>query len=124
MGMRRRQIVLTSLTALFAALTLETDVKAADGIKCIPLMTIDETPIIDDKTILVKLKTGGRYKRIDLFGSCPGMQFSGYAHSTRTNELCSTDTLAVLQPVGAMCTIKDIVDISEPEAKALLGRKR
>lgn len=119
-----KQLVLSSLAILLLTLLPEAKAHAADGIKCIPLMTIDETPIIDDKTILVKLKAGGRYKRIDLFSSCPGMQFSGYAHSTRTNELCSTDTLVVLQPVGASCMIKDIIDISEQEAKGLLDRKR
>jgi hypothetical protein len=98
--------------------------QAASKQVCIPLMTIAETPIIDDKTILLKQKGPEKYRRIDLLGPCPGMRFNGYAHSTRTNELCSTDVLVVLEPVGAICTIKDIVDISKDEAQALLSRKR
>lgn len=121
---RKSQIAAIALVAGVLASLTGGPVKAADRIVCIPLMNIEETPIIDDKMILLKQRGGPNFKRIDLFGSCSGIKFSGYAHSTRTNELCSTDTLVVLQPVGAMCTIKDIVDISEDEAKVLLRRKR
>lgn len=123
--MNAKNFIFTSALLLASLVTLHSGAaSAASRQVCIPLMNIDETPIIDDKTILLKQKGPERYRRINLFGSCPGMKFSGYAHSTRTNELCSTDTLVVLEPVGATCTIKDIVDISAAEAEALLRRKR
>jgi len=40
---------------------------ASDGLTCIPLMQIDETPIIDDKTILVKLVGRGKFR---ILGAC------------------------------------------------------
>ncbi len=94
-----------------------------DTQQCIRLQSIDETPVIDDKTILVRMK-GGDFKRIDLVNKCSGLKMQGgFSHSTSTNDLCTTDPLRVLEPIGATCLIEKIVTIDAAEAKALRARK-
>ena len=98
----------------------------ADGkpLKCINLMSMGQTPVINDRTILIEMKTGpGKYKRMDLAGPCNGIEYKGFAHQTGYNELCTSDTLTSLGTPGAVCKIKDISDISDSEAKDLLKKK-
>ena len=98
--------------------------KVGDTQQCVPLMSIDQTPVIDDKTILIKMKGRGGYKRIDLINRCSGLKMQeGFAHATSTNDLCTTDPLRVLEPVGATCMIDKIVTIDEAEAKQLMARR-
>lgn len=98
--------------------------KVGDTQQCIRLQDIDETPVIDNKTILVKMKARGGYKRIDLLNNCSGLKIQGgFAHETSINQLCTSDPLRVLEPIGATCMIDKIVTIDETEAKALLARK-
>lgn len=94
-----------------------------DTQQCIRLQYIDETPVIDNKTILVKMKSKG-YKRIDLLNNCSGLRIQGgFGYSTSINQLCKSDALKVLEPIGATCMIDQIVTIDEAEAKALLARR-
>jgi hypothetical protein len=87
---------------------------------CVRLIDIDSTPVIDDSTILIKMKAKGQFKRIDLVGRCPGLYMAnGFSHSTSTDDLCTTDPLHVHEAVGATCMIKQIVDITPDEAKQL-----
>ncbi len=121
------------LIATFAALAggvLAAAAAKADGDKigdtqqCIQLNYIDSTPVIDNSTILVKMKAGGGYKRIDLVNKCSGLKIEGgFSHSTSINQLCTSDPLKVIGPVGSMCMIDKIVTIDEAEAKALLAKK-
>ena len=105
-----------------AATAAEGD-KVGETQQCIRLQYVDETPVIDDKTILVRMKGGG-YKRIDLLNKCSGLKIQGgFSHSTSTNELCKTDPLRVLEPVGSTCLIDKIVTIDEAEAKALRAKR-
>ena len=91
---------------------------------CVPLMSIDQTPVIDDRTILIKMKGKGGYKRIDLVNRCSGLKFQeGFSHATSTNDLCTTDPLRVLEPVGSTCMIEKIVTIDEAEAKLLMAKR-
>jgi hypothetical protein len=86
--------------------------------QCIRLQYVDQTPVIDNKTILVEMK-GNTYKRIDLRNRCSGLKIEGgFSHSTSINKLCIQDTLRVLRS-GSFCMIDKIVDITEEEAKAL-----
>jgi hypothetical protein len=131
-----RRIALAAVAAL-AAGCLTAAVEAAgeqrsgervgDTQQCVPLQFIDQTPVIDNKTILVKMKAKGGYKRIDLLNSCSGLKLSGgFAHSTSTNDLCTTDPLRVVEPtgpIGATCMIDKIVTIDEAEAKALMAKR-
>ncbi|MEQ8734367.1 MAG: hypothetical protein RIC29_05550 [Rhodospirillaceae bacterium] len=89
--------------------------------QCIQLQAIDQTPVIDNKTILVEMK-GNKYKRIDLVNRCSGLKIEGgFSHSTSINQLCVQDTLRVLRS-GGICMIDQIVDITEEEAIALKAR--
>lgn len=92
--------------------------------KCVSLSFIDQTPIIDERTILVEMRSGRGYKRIDIAGRCPGIIYNGFSRRSRTsNELCDSDTLVVRGPVEAVCMIDKIVTIDEAEAKSLLAKR-
>lgn len=90
--------------------------------QCIRLQYVDQTPVIDNKTILVEMK-GNTYKRIDLRNRCSGLKIEGgFSHATSINQLCVQDTLRVLRS-GGICMIDKIVDITEEEAIALKKKK-
>ncbi len=98
--------------------------KVGDTQQCIRLQYIDQTPVIDNKTILVKMKGKGSYKRIDLINNCTGLKIEGgFSHSSSINQLCKSDALRVLDPIGSTCLIDKIVTIDEAEAKTLLAKK-
>lgn len=100
--------------------------KLGETQRCLNLMYIDETPVIDNKTILVKMKGKDNYKRIDLLNNCSGLKLQGgFSHSTSTNDLCVTDPLRVLESngIGATCLIDKIVTIDATEAKMLRAKK-
>ena len=70
------------------------------------------------------MKGKGGYKRIDLVNRCSGLKFQeGFSHATSTNDLCTTDPLRVLEPVGSTCMIEKIVTIDEAEAKLLMAKR-
>ncbi len=124
------RILIATFAALAGGVLAAAAVKAADGDKigdtqqCIQLNYIDSTPVIDNRTILVKMKGGGGYKRIDLVNNCSGLKLEGgFSHSTSINQLCTSDPLKVLGPVGSMCMIDKIVTIDEAEAKTLQAKK-
>src|SRR5688500_6921322 len=102
----------TSLLAIATALTFGIGANmaaAADPVgsthKCVRLSEIRESPVVDDKTIVLKMRGRDDFKRVDMYGTCSGMKFSGIGHTTPTNELCTSDAITVLQPVGAACMI-------------------
>jgi hypothetical protein len=98
--------------------------KIGETQQCVRLQNIDSTPVIDNSTILVKMRGNDGYKRIDLVNKCSGLKMEGgFQHSTSINQLCTSDPLRVLGPVGSTCMIEKIVTIDEAEAKALLARK-
>ncbi|MCB2108335.1 MAG: hypothetical protein KDE14_11580 [Rhodobacteraceae bacterium] len=95
-----------------------------DTQQCIALQYIDRTPVIDNQTILVEMKGNGGYKRIDLVNRCSGLRLQdGFAYATSINRLCTSDPLRVIEPVGSICMIKQIVTIDEAEAKTLLAKR-
>jgi hypothetical protein len=93
--------------------------------KCINLMSMGDTPIIDDHTILVKMRAGKvHYKRIDLAAPCPDIGWEGFSYTQDSyDELCTANPLKVRAMPGEVCKIADINDISDTEAKQLLARK-
>ena len=95
---------------------------AADD--CIRLSSIDDSPAIDEKTILIKLKSSHQFKRIDLVSTCAGLTFSGFSHKTPEDMLCKSNPLHVNQIGGMTCMIDKIVDISEAEAKTLEAKRK
>eukprot|EP01012_Entosiphon_sulcatum_P046887 TRINITY_DN63288_c0_g1_i1.p2 TRINITY_DN63288_c0_g1~~TRINITY_DN63288_c0_g1_i1.p2 ORF type:complete len:131 (+),score=28.00 TRINITY_DN63288_c0_g1_i1:21-413(+) len=130
--MHIRRIIMTQVSKyLFAAAALmgfagaahAEGEKVGDTQRCIRLQYINQTPVIDDKTILVEMKGGG-FKRIDLLNKCSGLKIQGgFSHSTSTNDLCVTDPLRVLEPIGSTCLIDKIVTIDAAEAKELRKKK-
>ena len=113
---------ITGLTAA-AALAAQGDA-IGDTQMCVRLSQISSTPVIDNKTILIEMRGRNRFKRIDLVSRCSGLKMAnGFSHSTSTGDLCTTDPLRVIQPVGATCMIKQIVTISAEEAKELKSKK-
>jgi len=92
--------------------------------RCIPLRQIDESPIIDDRTILVKMRGNGGFKRMDLAGGCSGISWQGYARKSPESAICTSDTLHVIGPVRTICKISNIVNIDAAEARALSDKKR
>jgi hypothetical protein len=109
---------------LVAAVAKAEGDKVGDTQQCVRLQFIDSTPVIDNKTILIKMKGKGDYKRIDLLNNCSGLKIEGgFSHSTSINQLCTSDPLRVLGPVGSTCLIDKIVTIDEAEAKMLLAKK-
>jgi hypothetical protein len=120
--------ILTLSALLAATALLPMAAHAADDstkLSCINLMSVDDTPVINDRTILVKLKAGDvKYKRIDLAAPCTGIDFNGFSHNTSYNELCSSDTLTPRVTGGGVCKISKIVDISDTEAKELMAHKK
>lgn len=116
--------------AAFAVASLATPAMArdaADGkpLTCINLMSMGDTPVINETTVLVHMKSGPtNYKRMDLAGPCNGIEYKGFAHQSNYNELCTSDTLTSLATPGAVCKIDKIVDINDTEAKDLMQKKK
>ena len=111
------------LLGALAVLAGPASAEPGDEQQCIRLAFIDETPVIDNQTILVEMKGNGGYKRIDLLNRCSGLKIEGgFGYSTSINKLCKQDRLTVLR-AGTPCMIDKIVDITEEEAEELMDRK-
>ena len=90
---------------------------------CVQGSRIDQSPAVDDKTIVLKMKDGS-YKRMDLVNSCSDLMFGhGFAYSSSIDELCTSTPLHVTETAGQTCMIKQIVDISKEEAKHLMSKE-
>lgn len=110
-----------SLAALGSAIPALADGHEEETQQCIRLQNIKQTPVIDNKTILVEMR-GKTYKRIDLLNRCSGLKIEGgFSYATSINQLCIQDSLRVLRS-GGICMIEKIVDITEEEAKALRAK--
>jgi hypothetical protein len=118
---------LTMSALLAATALLPMAAQAADGqrLKCVKLSSMDDSPVINERTVLIKMKIGNvHYKRMDLAAPCTGIEYQGFAHQTGYDELCTSDTLTPLATGGGVCKIKDIVDISDSEAKELMTKHK
>ena len=119
----KKTAVLTAIAVLATSLT--GSVFAADNPRntCIPLRSIDQSPVINDTTIVVKLKNS-EFKRIDLIVPCSGLKLTGgFSHLTHGDDLCTSSTLHVNDQMGVTCSIKQIVAISPDEAKTLTAHR-
>lgn len=117
-------VVIGVLAALSPSAAARTDSNGREP-KCINLMSMGDTPVIDDCTILVKMKTGQvHYKRIDLVAPCPDIVWEGFSYTQDSyNEFCTSYPLKVRAMPGEFCTIADMTDISDGEARQLLARR-
>ena len=93
---------------------------------CVSLKQIDDSRVIDDKTIVLRMVTPPEYRRIDLTTACTGLAFSGsFSSATSIGQLCANDILKVTRdPVGSQCTIDQITVIDEGEAKGLIAARK
>jgi hypothetical protein len=115
---------LAATLAMSAAVRAEGE-NIGDRQQCIPTGWIDSTIVIDNRTILVEMRGKG-YKRIDLANNCSGLKLhGGFSYSTSTNDLCTSNTLRVVESGGAgsICMVREITTIDEQEAKALRAER-
>ena len=120
--MKLKPVACAALACGLAGTVHGTDPDSSHGIVCVRTQDIEASPTIDDKTILLELR-GHRYKRIDLATSCPELKFYGFAYRSYDENLCTTNSLRVMQSGGTQCMIKDIVDITPEQAQALKKKK-
>jgi hypothetical protein len=77
-----------------------------DPVSCITIRNIRSTNVVDDRTINFVVGSN-RMFRNELPVACPGLGFSrAFKHNSRTSQLCSVDTITVIQPgrsAGAQC---------------------
>jgi hypothetical protein len=97
-----------------------------DTQSCVALKQIDDSRVIDNKTIVLRVLSDPAYRRIDLATECFGLAFSdGFSSATSVSQLCTNDIIKVTRdPVGSQCTIESITIIGEDEAKALIATRR
>jgi len=75
-----------------------------DAMNCISLPSIDHTEVIDDRTILF-YERGSRVYRNYLPQECPGLEREKrFLYEVRSNRLCATDTVSVLEDWGVGVT--------------------
>ncbi|MGE4064095.1 MAG: hypothetical protein AB7E79_12075 [Rhodospirillaceae bacterium] len=108
--------------AVLVPLALVAGAAAAADRTCFQLSQIDESPVIDDSTILLKMKNGD-FQRVDIAGRCPSLKMSGFAHKTPSDDFCTSTVLTVRSPDRASCMIERIVEIDRAEADQLMAKK-
>ena len=93
---------------------------------CVALKSIDDSRVIDDKTIVLRLINTPQYRRIDLTSECHGLEFAGsFSSATSIGQLCANDIIRVTRdPMGSQCTIDQITVIDEGEAKSLIAARK
>lgn len=93
---------------------------------CVSLKQIDDSRVINDKTILLRITSELPYRRMDLSYECNGLSFTeSFSSATSIGQLCKNDVLKVRgSPVISQCTIENITVIDETEAKALLASRK
>jgi hypothetical protein len=63
---------------------------------CVPLQSIKSTDILDDQTILFKMKGKGAYLN-ELPYKCPQLKWQdAFSYKTSVNQLCNTDIITVI----------------------------
>ncbi len=117
--MTKKSLLITFAATALAAISVSA-ASAADTPRqtCVRLNQIDQSPAVDDRTVLLEMKNGS-FKRVDLMGPCLGITMSGFIHQTHSDDLCSSDTLQVKEAGGGICKISQIVDVNAADAKLL-----
>ncbi|WP_448663015.1 hypothetical protein ACG3SL_20665 [Sphingomonas sp. CJ20] len=73
---------------------------AGKAVSCLRLTNIRQSIVRDDKTIDFITRDGKVYRNT-LNGSCPSLGFEKrFLHKTSSSDLCSIDTITVLQDPG------------------------
>ena len=98
--------------------------------RCIQLSRINNTEVVDEKTIAFYLR-GGRIYLNQLRRECRGLSDSKpFSYRTSTGRLCSVDSITVLENYGfgltpgASCGLGMFVPIDEDSLAILLGDEK
>ncbi len=74
---------------------------AGKPVDCLSLRQIRETRVRDGQTIDFVTNGGKVYRNTLDGGACPGLAFQRrYSHKTTINQICSIDTITVLEDPG------------------------
>jgi hypothetical protein len=97
---------------------------------CLILQLVDDTDVIDDQTILFRLRNDKVYRNT-LPRKCPGLEREGrFMYETRSGRLCSIDTITVLELFGVgptrgfTCRLGEFVPLSPAEVEELDAQER
>ncbi|MFT4613708.1 MAG: hypothetical protein ACI9NT_000849 [Bacteroidia bacterium] len=97
---------------------------AMEDERCISSTRIDNTEILDDRTIVFHMLGKGIYLN-KLPHRCPSMRrHSTIAYKTQTSQLCRVDSITLLQTAGGLsrgptCGLGMFTPITKDELKAL-----
>ncbi|HEX7080789.1 MAG TPA: DUF6491 family protein [Gammaproteobacteria bacterium] len=93
--------------------------------RCISLNRVDETEVIDDRTLIFLMRDGGIYLN-HLSRECPGLKREErFMYSPTSNRLCDIDTITVLEQWafgltrGFTCQLGQFHPISEADLAEL-----
>lgn len=88
---------------------------------CISLARISSINFLDDQSAIVSVR-GGKKVLLRLARECHGIEYNGFVHQTRGQELCARfDTLRVMQ-TGIPCQIESLEPYVEVQETAT-GKK-
>ena len=120
-------IVVAALSVTGVPVSAHADEPASgqEGTKCISLQRIQSTEVIDKQHILFRLTRHDMYVNT-LSHPCPGLRPNQpYMYSTSMSQLCSLDSITVLNQVpfgftaGASCGLGTFEPIDEEGVKEL-----
>jgi hypothetical protein len=94
--------------------------------KCITTSRIRDTDIIDDRTIIFRMRGNREVYRNYLPRECPGLERSDrFSHRTMNGQLCNIDTITVLEQFAGRinesftCRLGEFIPITREEAEEL-----
>ncbi len=96
--LRMKEIV---FLALIATAPTFASTPIAGSKTCLALTQIDSTDVLDDQTIIFKMK-GRKYYKNTLPYKCSGLKFErAFSYRTSLNQLCNVDLITVLRAGGS-----------------------
>lgn len=108
-------IALMAAVALPGLTLAETPAAVSNAKKCIDLVRIDHTEVVDDSTILFHMK-GGEIMQNKLPHRCFGLKFEdGFSYAVSLPQLCSTDIIKVFRR-GTACGLGQFTPYEKPKA--------
>lgn len=125
--------------AALASLALGTAAAASSGLAwaddevrdCVGLSEIERTEIVDNRTILFRMRDGNVYRNV-LRHDCPTLKDRAqFSYRVPTTRLCSMDLINVLEqrgrglePSGVSCSLGSFEPIDPDAAQSLLDSAR
>ncbi len=98
--------------------------KVGESQMCVEAHDIDQSPVINRTTVLLKMRSPSEgYRRMELGKNCSIDRGTGFAWSSSVGKLCTSDTLRLTEGSGQFCVINKIVTIDKQEADSLLKQK-